>query len=725
MSISVGSVAVDVVPDTRGFATDLKAKLKDITADIKINAELAEFRAQIDEATRPRTATVNVNADTAVADARIDEVARDRRANVSVGGLGAASAGISGLGLAIAGLGPALVPVVAAIGGLGAALVAPIALAGGGLTIGALIAGAAVADTKKQQKALEELQKKVQSAKTAVETASTPAGKKSAMAREAEAVKAYQLALSQLSPQQKKFIEAQDKLKTSFQGLLTTAGPAIFGPMIQGLDLLSGVLPKLKPLLQGVADGIGTLLGDLSKAASGPGFRDFIKSFGSSAQGAIVAFGRIFENVSKGLFEFFKAFAPLSKAFVSALGGATRGFADWSRSLGSSKSFQSFLAYVKDVGPKVGDALGHIFEALGNIAVTVAPMGGLVVGLADGLAQLITNAKPAQLAAIATAIGAVGVAVLFATGGLSGLVPAIAGLGIGLSYAYTHSGKFRDIMGAIGRVFTDHLLPALKSAWQTVLPGLQSAFDSVKQSVHDNQGLFRVLGDIFKGIGTIIVKVVIPALAQFYRVELPLIGKAIGLVITGVRLLADGWLLMARAGLEGFKLLVSAALSSFGAILTAADAALGWIPKFGPKIDQAKHAFGNFKDGSVAALDAAIAKVKDLQTELDTVKPKTVKIHFQVDKPPALMVGGLPIFKPEGAGARGAIINRPTVALLGENGRERLTPLDQTPGNAPLPGGRGAPQFEFSGPIYAQDVNDFLRQVQTRARLSSLSGGRP
>ena len=41
----------------------------------------------------------------------------------------------------------------------------------------------------------------------------------------------------------------------------------------------------------------------------------------------------------------------------------------------------------------------------------------------------------------------------------------------------------------------------------------------------------------------------------------------------------------------------------------------------------------------------------------------------------------------EGVGARGAIVNRPTVALIGEAGPEAVTPLDQTAGNSALPGG--------------------------------------
>ena len=44
----------------------------------------------------------------------------------------------------------------------------------------------------------------------------------------------------------------------------------------------------------------------------------------------------------------------------------------------------------------------------------------------------------------------------------------------------------------------------------------------------------------------------------------------------------------------------------------------------------------------------------------------------------------------EGAGATGAIVNRPTVALIGEAGPEVLAPLSSLPGNSPLPGGMGA-----------------------------------
>ena len=71
----------------------------------------------------------------------------------------------------------------------------------------------------------------------------------------------------------------------------------------------------------------------------------------------------------------------------------------------------------------------------------------------------------------------------------------------------------------------------------------------------------------------------------------------------------------------------------------------------------------------------------------------------------------------EGAGARGAIVNRPTVALIGEAGPEAITPLDQTRGNAPLPGGGDLVEE-------IRQMNSLLKQVVTSPPPINLDGQR-
>lgn len=59
--------------------------------------------------------------------------------------------------------------------------------------------------------------------------------------------------------------------------------------------------------------------------------------------------------------------------------------------------------------------------------------------------------------------------------------------------------------------------------------------------------------------------------------------------------------------------------------------------------------------------------------------------------------GLLPMLFQLFAGARGAIITKPTMALIGESGPEVLSPLDQAPGASPLPaGGGGSPSGQLT-----------------------------
>lgn len=59
--------------------------------------------------------------------------------------------------------------------------------------------------------------------------------------------------------------------------------------------------------------------------------------------------------------------------------------------------------------------------------------------------------------------------------------------------------------------------------------------------------------------------------------------------------------------------------------------------------------------------------------------------------------GGSTTLIPGSYGAEGGIVNRPTVALIGEAGPEAVVPLHKTPGNGPLPaGGLGGNTFNFT-----------------------------
>ena len=73
----------------------------------------------------------------------------------------------------------------------------------------------------------------------------------------------------------------------------------------------------------------------------------------------------------------------------------------------------------------------------------------------------------------------------------------------------------------------------------------------------------------------------------------------------------------------------------------------------------------------------------------------------------------------EGAGATGAIINRPTVGLIGEAGPEAVVPLSSTRGNAPLPTGGND---ELTNEI--RQMNQLLQRVIQDPPVVNLDGNR-
>jgi hypothetical protein len=78
-------------------------------------------------------------------------------------------------------------------------------------------------------------------------------------------------------------------------------------------------------------------------------------------------------------------------------------------------------------------------------------------------------------------------------------------------------------------------------------------------------------------------------------------------------------------------------------------------------------------EGNIAAVESALYWL---------TRGRTVRINGQ-------LVGADLRNAIEGRGATGGIVNRPTVALIGEAGPEAVIPLNKTPGNSPLPGGMG------------------------------------
>lgn len=440
-----GSVGVQLIPVAKGFQERTRALLRDLSANVRLDIDDKEARARLDAfASERRSATVNVDADTGAAEAKIAALNSSARN---------ASGGIGLLTIAAVGLAPALIPATAAVGGLVAALSTPALATGAGLAGFIGVAGVAATKTEAVNKQIQQLSKQAENA----------TNMKTAKRYQAQA----QALIDSLSVPQKALLTAQNTVSKAFGSLMKSAGPAIFTPLVTGLDLLATALPKVTPLINAVSGALDHLIASMANGIKGGGFDKAIGFFSSLAGPSITGLATILGNIAKGFLSIAQASSGLGSSLLGSLERMTASFAN----VGQSKGFQSFLAYVQQVGPQVAHTLGSVVDAVVNIGRALAPLGGTALSAIKGIADVLAGMNPTVLGLIASSIGGIviglkGMAIVTSlTKAIRGFAAALAAMDVAMNanivgalvlgltalgaafvYAWTKSQKFRTIV---------------------------------------------------------------------------------------------------------------------------------------------------------------------------------------------------------------------------------------------------------------------------------------
>jgi hypothetical protein len=90
-----------------------------------------------------------------------------------------------------------------------------------------------------------------------------------------------------------------------------------------------------------------------------------------------------------------------------------------------------------------------------------------------------------------------------------------------------------------------------------------------------------------------------------------------GVLLDGIRIVAQMLLSMGRFGIMAFRLLLTGAFATFDGILLAAEKGLGWIPGLGDKIKGARSAFNEFGDATIAKLERVEDRLRTTSAKLD------------------------------------------------------------------------------------------------------------
>lgn len=80
---------------------------------------------------------------------------------------------------------------------------------------------------------------------------------------------------------------------------------------------------------------------------------------------------------------------------------------------------------------------------------------------------------------------------------------------------------------------TDVVIPGIVKTFTPIIKGLFSAFDSVATAIKDNEDKLKPLFDLFKTIGSFIIKTLAPAIGTVLGAALTAVGKILGGLISG------------------------------------------------------------------------------------------------------------------------------------------------------------------------------------------------
>ena len=235
-----------------------------------------------------------------------------------------------------------------------------------------------------------------------------------------------QTEFEKLGPAGVEFVRFLDRIGPKFRELQMTAREGMFPGIEDGLTEFLTIMPRIDRITGDVAEGMGKLAKEAGQGLAGPEFNEFFQYLDREAKPILLDLGRTFGNFAAGFAQMLVEFGPLTEDFSGGLLQMSRDFADWSRNLDENQTFQEFLAYVEETGPKALDFFGALVDALAAIIAAAAPVGDVMLPAFTQFLEIIADLANTPLGpvyvAAAAAISLYGRAVALAsvtTGGFT------------------------------------------------------------------------------------------------------------------------------------------------------------------------------------------------------------------------------------------------------------------------------------------------------------------
>lgn len=393
--------------------------------------------------------------------------------------------------------------------------------------------------------------------------------------------------LKDMSKEQKAAGNALTAFKDNYSALVKDMEKPVLDVFASGLTAITGILDLARPMIENVTDAVKNLMDGLNanlKAEDTKAFFRFLERF---AAPALETVGKAVGNFVMGLFNMMEAFGPLATETQNSFLNMSESFRDWSAGLSENKGFQKFSAYVSENMPKIrsifSDAINGVitmFAAFGdsssNMMTNLAEMmeGFLEWSRALGESQgfksfidYITTNGPVLLSAIGNIVDLIielGIAAAPMGEKMLGMIDAMADFGAKMLEAHPWLGKIA--IGAV--VMAGAFLAALP-----ILVGLNALLGGLiaKMIIYVARMIWTATVTVAKWVLMGVTATINAAkvVAGWVLMGLKAVWSAAKAVASAVIIVAQ-WVLMGiQAGLNAIKVAAAWTLSTGIAMITA------------------------------------------------------------------------------------------------------------------------------------------------------------
>jgi hypothetical protein len=211
--------------------------------------------------------------------------------------------------------------------------------------------------------------------------------------------------LSQLGPAGQAFAFFIAGLKDEFFAMRDAVQAGLLPGVQQAIEMLLPFMPQIISFLTVMGETLGALFVEFARfLTTNPAMLAFFQMIERYAP----IFTTLFARGLMELIELFAilavTFAPLAEDIVSGLVGLLDAFNAFLQSPEGQQMLQDFIAYLREVGPEIGEMLLALVGALINLGRALAPYAGALLNAITAILEFIAGMDPDTLGAIVVGV---------------------------------------------------------------------------------------------------------------------------------------------------------------------------------------------------------------------------------------------------------------------------------------------------------------------------------